>query len=87
MIEAWRGRHRYDPNHSLQAWLLTIVRNVCYTRLRESRRDGKPEAFDDEMHGTTYDPAEANAELEKLAPQLRAHPDVLKVRWLSLVRP
>src|SRR6185369_13578667 len=32
-------------------WLLTIVRNVCYSRLRERRRDGAPEAFDDETHG------------------------------------
>jgi hypothetical protein len=24
---------------------------------------------------------EANAELEKIAPELRAHPDVLEVRW------
>ena len=30
-------------------------------------------------------PVEANAELEKLAPQLRALPDVLKLRWLIYV--
>src|SRR5678815_201332 len=33
-----------------RAWLLTIVRNVCYSRLREQRRGIAPEAFDDEMH-------------------------------------
>lgn len=42
-------------------WLLTIVRNVCYSRLRERRRDGAPEVFDDETHAATVDPAEANA--------------------------
>src|SRR5882672_7722962 len=42
-------------------WLLTIVRNVCYTRLRERRRATAPEPFDDETHGSTHDPAETNA--------------------------
>jgi RNA polymerase sigma-70 factor (ECF subfamily) len=44
-----------------RAWLLTIVRNVCYSRLREQRRSAAPEAFDDETHGSTFDPAAANA--------------------------
>ena len=65
-------------------WLLTIVRNVCYSRLREQRRGHAPEAFDDEAHGSTHDPAEANAiawretkatllrqALERLAPEFR----------------
>lgn len=42
-------------------WLFTIVRNVCYSRLRDRRRTTPAEAFDDEMHGSTHDPAEANA--------------------------
>ncbi len=67
-----------------RAWLLTIVRNVCYTRLREKQRGAKPEIFDDEVHGSTFDPAEANATawretkgpllqqaLEQLAPEFR----------------
>ena len=46
---------------SARAWLLTIVRNVCYSRLRDQRREGAPEVFDDETHGVTLDPAETNA--------------------------
>ncbi len=34
MIEAWRGRHRYDPSRSLQAWLFAIVRRRCIDVLR-----------------------------------------------------
>jgi RNA polymerase sigma-70 factor, ECF subfamily len=44
-----------------RAWLLSIVRNVCYSRLRTQRRGPAAEAFDDEAHGSTEDPAEANA--------------------------
>ena len=42
-------------------WLLAIVRNVCYSHLRKNRREPEAEPFDDEAHGYTYDPAEANA--------------------------
>jgi len=42
-------------------WLLTIVRNVCYSHLRKNRREPEPAAFDDDTHGSTHDPAEANA--------------------------
>ena len=67
-----------------RAWLLTIVRHVCYSRLREQRRGAAPVPFDDEAHGSTFDPAEANAiawretkgpllqrALEQLAPEFR----------------
>ncbi len=68
-----------------RAWLLTIVRNVCYSRLRQGRQAAAPEPFDDEMHSTSQDhPAETNAAiwrethgallqaaLEKLAPEFR----------------
>ncbi len=37
MIEAWRGRHRYDPNRSLQAWLLTIVKRRAIDLLRTQK--------------------------------------------------
>ena len=65
-------------------WLLTIVRNVCYSRLREQRRGAATEPFEDDAHGSTHDPAEANAiawretkgahlrqALEQLAPEFR----------------
>ncbi len=78
--QAW-GRFRGGDG---RAWLLTIVRNVCYSRLRAHRRDGTPEAFDDETHGVPDDHGEANAiawretksallqqALEQLAPEFR----------------
>ncbi len=37
MIEAWRARHRYDPNRPLQAWLLTIVRRRAIDLLRTQK--------------------------------------------------
>ncbi|HVS52513.1 MAG TPA: sigma-70 family RNA polymerase sigma factor [Opitutaceae bacterium] len=42
-------------------WLLTIVRHVCYSRLRERRRAAPLEPFDDAAHGSNHDPGEANA--------------------------
>jgi RNA polymerase sigma-70 factor (ECF subfamily) len=41
--------------------LLTIVRNVCYSQLRRDRREPECAPFDDDTHGSTYDPADANA--------------------------
>jgi RNA polymerase sigma-70 factor (ECF subfamily) len=67
-----------------RAWLLTIVRNVCYSRLRQNRRTAPPEEFDEDLHGTAVHPAENNAidwrevhvarlqaALENLAPEFR----------------
>lgn len=42
-------------------WLLAIVRNVCYSQLRKNRREPVPASFEDDIHGSTHDPAEANA--------------------------
>ena len=44
-----------------RAWLLMIVRNVCYTELRQRRREPVAEPFDDVAHGSTEDLAEARA--------------------------
>jgi RNA polymerase sigma factor (sigma-70 family) len=33
-----------------RTWLLTIVRNTCYTRLGQSRAHGEAMMFDEEMH-------------------------------------
>ncbi len=40
-----------------RAWLLTIVRNACYSRLRKSRREEPTVAFDEDLHGAGGDPA------------------------------
>src|SRR5262249_27346629 len=34
-----------------RAWLLTIVRNSCHTRLQQKRVRGSATAFDEEIHG------------------------------------
>jgi len=68
-----------------RAWILTIVRNVCYSRLRQNRTAPSPEPFDDESHGSAESTvADANAAawretksealqqaLERLAPEFR----------------
>lgn len=44
-----------------RVWLLTIVRNTCYTWLRRERGGEKPEVFDEEIHSAgeeTGDPEE-----------------------------
>jgi RNA polymerase sigma-70 factor (ECF subfamily) len=38
-----------------RAWLLTIVRNACYTWLEHERARGTATAFDDELHGVGCD--------------------------------
>jgi RNA polymerase sigma factor (sigma-70 family) len=37
MIEAWRGRGRYDPSRPLEAWLLAIVRRRAIDLLRTQK--------------------------------------------------
>ena len=34
-----------------RAWLLTIVRNTCYTWIEQKRAHGQETAFDEEIHG------------------------------------
>ncbi len=48
-----------------KAWLLTIVRNVCYSRLRRERRQAVPEEFDEQQHAPVNEAAEAAARLRK----------------------
>ena len=40
---------------SPRAWLLTIVRNACYTWLEQKRARGPATAFDEEIHGVESD--------------------------------
>jgi RNA polymerase sigma-70 factor (ECF subfamily) len=67
-----------------RAWLLTIVRNVCYSQMRQNRREPEGVAFEDEIHGSAQGSADANAvawhevksellrnALERLAPEYR----------------
>lgn len=59
-LRAYRSMDRFRGADG-RPWLLTIVRNVCYSRLRQGRREPATDAFDDEAHGSTHDPSEANA--------------------------
>ncbi len=66
-----------------RAWLLAIVRNVCYTQLARSRPGASPVTFDEELHpgAADADPAAVTATrsdrqalvraLEELPPEYR----------------
>jgi RNA polymerase sigma-70 factor (ECF subfamily) len=48
-----------------RAWLLTIVRNACYTWLEQMHAGGGAVAFDEEIHGVESDPMDATTLLER----------------------
>jgi RNA polymerase sigma factor (sigma-70 family) len=43
------------PMADNRAWLLTIVRNACYTWFRQQRARGTTTAFDEDIHGVESD--------------------------------
>lgn len=45
-------------------WLLTIVRNVCYSRLRKNKNVNLHEEFDESVHGIITDEPEAAGPLQ-----------------------
>jgi RNA polymerase sigma-70 factor (ECF subfamily) len=59
-LRAYRAFDRFRGGDG-RAWLLTIVRNVCYSHLRQARREPALETFDDDAHGSASDLAEAKA--------------------------
>ncbi len=50
-LKSFGGWH----GENARAWLLTIVRNVCYTWLEQKRARGTATAFDEETHGVESD--------------------------------
>jgi RNA polymerase sigma-70 factor (ECF subfamily) len=66
-----------------KAWIMTIVRNVCYTAIKKVRAHEPSEVFDEEIHATPSDDMKtdefrklANAEtlrlgLDRLSPDFR----------------
>ena len=46
-----------------RAWLLTIVRNACYTWLEQKRARGRVIAFDEEVHGVGSDAIDPEKQL------------------------
>jgi RNA polymerase sigma-70 factor, ECF subfamily len=59
-LRAYRALDRFRGGDG-RAWLLTIVRNVCYSQLRQNQRKPAAEPFVDDTHGSTEDHAETNA--------------------------
>ena len=69
----------------MRAWLLTIVRNTCYTWLHQNRPPGSAVEFDEEIHSDEStggaDPelqALASADKETLRRALEELPDVFR---------
>lgn len=56
-FKAWSGFRGGDG----RAWLLTIVRNVCYSQMRRNGRAPAAEAFDETLHAPVDDQAEVAA--------------------------
>jgi RNA polymerase sigma factor (sigma-70 family) len=83
-LRAFRFFDRYQGG-SARAWLLTIVRNTCYTWLHKNRQSDSTELFDEEIHHPELsggaDPevqALAAADKETLSRALEELPDVFR---------
>jgi RNA polymerase sigma-70 factor (ECF subfamily) len=50
-LRAFRSFERFRGASEGRTWLLTIVRNICYTRLKQDRMAELADAFDEEIHG------------------------------------
>ena len=57
-LRAWRSFAGFRGGDG-RSWLLTIVRNTCYTWLRESRRQGLAVEFNEELHSEDIEAPEA----------------------------
>jgi RNA polymerase sigma factor (sigma-70 family) len=50
-LRAFRSFDGFRGGSDGRSWLLTIVRNTCYTRLKQERMADLTDAFDEEIHG------------------------------------
>lgn len=48
-LRAYKAYARFRGEEG-KAWLMTIVRNVCYTTLKQTRGRQEPEPYDEEIH-------------------------------------
>jgi RNA polymerase sigma-70 factor (ECF subfamily) len=64
-LRAFRFFDGYQGGN-MRAWLLTIVRNTCYTWLHQNRAPGFAEVFDEEIHSAEFS-GSANPENQTLA--------------------
>jgi RNA polymerase sigma-70 factor (ECF subfamily) len=81
-LRAYKAYARFRGGDG-KAWLMTIVRNTCYSAIRKLRSHETPEPFDEEIHAPSSDDMksdefrkQANAEtlkagLDKLSPEFR----------------
>jgi RNA polymerase sigma-70 factor (ECF subfamily) len=70
-----------------RAWFLTIVRNVCYSHLRRGTRGFPTVAFEEDLHGPSQDPGEANAQswLEVKSELLRRALELLPAEYREVI--
>src|SRR6201997_3972843 len=64
-LRAFRFFDGYQGGN-MRSWLLTIVRNTCYTWLDRNRAPSQTEVFDEEIHGAES-PGAADPEAQVLA--------------------
>ena len=68
-LRAYKAYARFRGEEG-KAWLMTIVRNVCYSTLKKTRGRQEPEPFDEEIHrepvGAKTDETEQRARAETL---------------------
>jgi RNA polymerase sigma-70 factor, ECF subfamily len=83
-LRAFRFFDGYQGGN-IRAWLLTIVRNTCYTWLHRNRPLESEEVFDEEIHGIEVSGANdpevqvlAGADREALRRALEDLPDVFR---------
>jgi len=83
-LRAFRFFEGYQGGN-IRTWLLTIVRNTCYTWLRQNRPPESADAFDEEVHGSELsgiaDPEVqvlASADRDALRRALEELPDVFR---------
>lgn len=69
-IEVWRCRHRYDPDRSLEAWVLRIARNravdLMRTRWRHDRRAVPLSEADESGQGAPLAGTDGRADTDRL---------------------
>jgi RNA polymerase sigma factor (sigma-70 family) len=68
-VEVWRSRERYDPNRSLEGWVLGIARKRAIDHLRRRHHDVVPL---DEMRGIAGDDGRVMAERYERAALVRS---------------
>jgi RNA polymerase sigma-70 factor (ECF subfamily) len=83
-LRAFRFFDGYQGGN-MRAWLLTIVRNTCYTWLHQNRAPGSDEVFDEEIHSAEFSGGAspeiqvlASADKEALRRALEDLPDIFR---------